>query len=106
MNLLEKIEEGNSYGPSDIEEKNRYIDSYVAPPSTHTFMQNNVGITSLEDFLKNALACNNANKGVVEYIIKYSTGAVVYDFKISLGFTSKSLQAVSDVEIDNGEIII
>lgn len=106
MNLLEKIEEGNSYGPSDIEEKNRYIDSYVAPPSTHTFMQNNVQITSLEDFLKNALACNNANKGVVEYTIKYSTGAVVYDFKISLGFTSKSLQAVSDIEIDNGEIII
>ncbi|HRF36258.1 MAG TPA: hypothetical protein PLZ09_03070 [Clostridia bacterium] len=106
INLLEKIEEGNGYGFSDIEEKNQYIDSYFAPPSTHTFMQNNVGISSLESFLQNALACNNPNEGLVEYVIKYSTGAVVYDFKISLGFTSKSLQAVSDIEIDNGEIII
>ncbi len=43
----------------------------------------NENITNLEDFLKNALACNNANKGVVDYVIKYSTGSVVYDFKIS-----------------------
>ncbi len=80
------------------------LDSYTPPVPSYKFMD--VNITTLEEFLQNALSCNNANKGVVDFFIKYSSGDFVYDFKISLGFTSSSLQAIIDIEIDNGEIII
>ncbi len=79
------------------------LDSYNFVPHC-VFMDTT--ISSLEDFLQNCVNCNNANKGVIEYFIKYSNGDFVYDYKISLGFTSSSLQAITDVEIDNGEIII
>ena len=100
QNLLDK----GTFTGDIAKQKEEFFNSYIPPIFSYTFMNEN--ITNLEDFLKNALACNNANKGVVDYVIKYSTGSVVYDFKISLGFTSQSLQAVTDVEIDNGEIII
>ena len=65
-----------------------------------------IQISSLDIFLQNALACNNESKGIIEYFVKYSSGDYVYDYKLSVGFTSSSLQAVRNVEIDNSEIII
>ncbi len=102
--LCQNLLDEGTYTIDIAKAKEAFFNSYIPPIFSYTFMNEN--ITNLEDFLKNALACNNANKGVVDYVIKYSTGSVVYDFKISLGFTSQSLQAVTDVEIDNGEIII
>lgn len=99
----------NSLGNLDnmqkaVVEKDNLINSYITPISNAIFM--NVEITSLNDFLQNALACNNENKGIIEYFIKYSSKGFVYDYTISLGFTSSSLQAIKDIEIDNGGIII
>ncbi len=88
-----------------INEKNAIIDSYVAPSLNYTFM-NSIEFSSIDTFLEKALACNNANQGVVEYFVKYSSGDFVYDYKVAVGFTSQSLQAVSDIEIDNDKIII
>ncbi len=102
--LCQNLLDEGTYTIDIAKAKEAFFNSYIPPIFSYTFMNEN--ITNLEDFLQNALACNNANKGVVDYVIKYSTGSVVYDFKISLGFTSQSLQAVTDVEIDNGEIII
>ncbi len=102
--LCQNLLDEGTYTIDIAKAKEAFFNSYIPPIFSYTFMNEN--ITNLEDFLKNALACNNANKGVVDYVIKYSTGSVGYEFKISLGFTSQSLQAVTDVEIDNGEIII
>lgn len=82
------------------------LDSYVVPPSSYTSAFMGVDVVSLEDFLLNAYNCNKANKGVLEYTIKYSTGDLVKEFKLSLGFTKSSLQAFANIDLDTGEIII
>lgn len=109
--VFSKLKKMYPLGPeNDVQQKN-YVEkftelynSYEIPILYSTFM--GVELTSIEDFLQNSLACNNAKKGLIEYSIKYSTGDFVYEYKLSLGFTSSSLQSVTDVEIDNGEIIV
>lgn len=115
INAKEAFDRGNSAyeSASDknagmklcIEKIKLHLMQYQAPDTTCTFMDN-VQVPNLDTFLQNALACNNESKGVIEYFVKYSTGEFVYDFKLSLGFTSSSLQAVRNVLMDNGEIII
>lgn len=80
------------------------IDSYTAPTQTCLFM--NCDVKTLNNFLENAYACNQANEGVVEYAIKYSSGDFVFEFKLSLGFTKSSLQSFTNIDLDSGEIII
>ncbi len=74
------------------------------PKSFFSFM--NVDVQSFENFLQNSYACNKANKGVVEYVTKYSSGDFVFEFKLSLGFTKSSLQSFTNIDLDTGEIII
>ncbi len=83
----------------------QHILNYQPKDTTCTYMDT-IQISSLDIFLQNALACNNESKGIIEYFVKYSSGDFVYDYKLSVGFTSSSLQAVRNVEIDNSEIII
>lgn len=87
-----------------IEKFNEIIDSYIAPVETCLFM--NIDVKTFNNFLEKAYACNKANKGVVEYVIKYSSSDFVFEFKLSLGFTKSSLQSFTNIDLDTGEIII
>lgn len=80
-----------------------YLDKYV-PNLPYSFL--GVDIASYDEFFEKALLCNQENKGIVEYTITFTSDIAVYERKISLGYTSNSLKAVCDIEIDNGEIII
>ncbi len=83
----------------------KHILTYKPKDTTCTYMET-IQISSLDTILQNALACNNENKGIIEFFVKYSSGDFVYDYKLVVGFTSQSLQAVRNLDIDNSEIII
>ena len=80
-----------------------YIDKYE-PNLPYSFL--GVDIANYDEFFEKALLCNKENKGIVEYTVTFTSDRAVYERTISLGYTSNSLKAVCDIEIDNGEIIM
>lgn len=56
------------------------------------------------NFLQKCLNSNNANKGVVEYTIKYIDGGIENIATMSIGFTTESIDLILGVDIDNPSI--
>ncbi len=83
---------------------NRFYFPHSYNEEKNTFLD--VSMLSKDDFFKKALNCNTAKTGIIKVLVKWSNNVETLSSTFYIGYTSSSLQAVTGIDIDKGEIII
>lgn len=80
------------------------IESYIPPETTGDFT-GGIQIASVDDLLNAAKNCNDANMGIMDYVITYTGSNSTATFTFKIGYTETSVSAVRSMTISQSTVL-
>ena len=80
------------------------IESYISPETTGDFT-GGIQIASVDDLLNAAKNCNDANMGIMDYVITYTGSNSTATFTFKIGYTEASVSAVRSMTISQSSVL-